>query len=408
MTREIRFGIIGCGLMGRELASAAARWFHLLDLDFAPRIVAVCDVNPNATAWFARNVPGVRLVTDDYHRLLAEPDVEAVYCAVPHDLHERVYIDIIGAGKHLLGEKPFGIDLAANTAILNAVRADPKVLVRCSSEFPFFPGAWRIGKWVRDGRFGRVIEVEAGFWHSSDLDPRKPINWKRLVAVNGAYGCLGDLGMHVVHLPLRLGWKVRNVRALLSKIVRERPDKDGRMVPCETWDNAILACEAVANEERHRDTETQRQPIQGSGSVSPCLCGESGATFPMLLSTKRIAPGQGNTWFIRILGTAFSAEFTTKNPKEVRFLEYTPGAEQTWRSLDIPHESAYKSITGSIFEFGFSDSLLQMLAAFCDEVANGAAMRQPFTCATPEEAAESHRLFTAALDSQRTGQTVSL
>ena len=32
--REIKFGIIGCGLMGREFASAAARWCHLLDLDF--------------------------------------------------------------------------------------------------------------------------------------------------------------------------------------------------------------------------------------------------------------------------------------------------------------------------------------------------------------------------------------
>jgi predicted homoserine dehydrogenase-like protein len=39
--KQIRFGIIGCGLMGREFASAAARWCHLLDLDVEPHIVAV-------------------------------------------------------------------------------------------------------------------------------------------------------------------------------------------------------------------------------------------------------------------------------------------------------------------------------------------------------------------------------
>ena len=43
--RIINFGIIGCGLMGRELASAMARWNHLVGLDFKPRIVAVCDTD---------------------------------------------------------------------------------------------------------------------------------------------------------------------------------------------------------------------------------------------------------------------------------------------------------------------------------------------------------------------------
>ena len=40
--RIISFGIIGGGLIGREFASAAARWFHLTEVDFRPQIVAVC------------------------------------------------------------------------------------------------------------------------------------------------------------------------------------------------------------------------------------------------------------------------------------------------------------------------------------------------------------------------------
>jgi len=43
-----------------------------------------------------------------------------------------------------------------------------------------------------------------------------------------------------------------------------------------------------------------------------------------------------------------------------------------------------------------------MRAAFLDELAHGRdGMRQPFTCATPAEAAATHRLFTAALESHR-------
>jgi predicted dehydrogenase len=378
--KEIRFGIIGCGLMGREFASVAARWNHLLDLDVQPRIVAVCDVNPQALSWFERAIPDLRRATLDYHELLDDPEIDAIYCAVPHHLHARTYHDIILAGKHLLGEKPFGIDQQANAAILNAIEQRPDVLVRCSSEFPFFPGAYRLAQWIREERFGRIIDVEAGFWHSSDLNPLKPINWKRRNATNGEYGCMGDLGMHVLHLPLRAGWKPHSVRALLSKIVSERPDQHGHMVPCETWDNAILACDVVTPDQ----------------------------VFPMLLSTKRIAPGHNNTWFIRIQGTAVSAEFTTKNPKRLAWLPYTPGGGQEWHIIDMPYQSAYPTITGPIFEFGFSDSLLQMWAAFCDELVYGSAMRQPFHCVTPTETQSSHELFTAALASQQQGQTIVL
>jgi predicted dehydrogenase len=129
----------------------------------------------------------------------------------------------------------------------------------------------------------------------------------------------------------------------------------------------------------------------------------------MILSTKRIAPGHANTWFIRIVGTALSAEFSTRYPKQLTYLPYTPGDEQAWRVLDIPHTPPYKSITGHIFEFGFSDGLLQMFAAFCDELVNGQdGMRQTLYCATPQETAASHALFTAALESQRTGATVHM
>jgi predicted dehydrogenase len=379
-TKDIRFGIIGCGLMGREFASVAARWCHLLDLDVKPRIVAVCDVNPQAMTWFERAIPDLRIVTSDYQELLTDPEIDAIYCALPHHLHAQAYCNIILAGKHLLGEKPFGIDQAANTAILEAIEQRPDVLVRCSSEFPFFPGAYRLAQWVREERFGQLIEVEAGFWHSSDLNSLKPINWKRRNVTNGEYGCMGDLGMHVLHLPLRFGWKPRSVRALLSNIVRERPDQEGQMVPCDTWDNAILACDVVTPEQ----------------------------AFPMLLSTKRIAPGHSDTWFIRIQGTSLSAEFTTKQPKQLAWLPYTPGGEQEWRVMDMPYQSAYPTITGPIFEFGFSDSLLQMWAAFCDELAHGSAMQQPLSCVTPAETRDSHTLFTAALASQEQGQTIVL
>ena len=370
--KEIRFGVIGAGLMGREFASAAGRWHHLLDQPARPVITAVCDVNAGAREWFTRNLPTVKLSTGDAAAVLASPEVDAVYIAVPHDLHADLYVRAIGAGKHLLGEKPFGIDLPACERILAAARAAPGVVVRCSSEFPFFPGTQRVIGMIRDKAFGRILDVEAGFRHSSDLDPSKPINWKRRVATCGEYGVMGDLGMHTVHIPLRFGWKPASVHAILSKVVETRPDGKGGTAPCETWDNARLTCRVRA---------------------------DAGYEFPLVIRTERISPGDMDTWSLAVRGTNACAEFTTKRPRTLRLLEYTAGAEQAWREIDLGYESQAKAITGHIFEFGFPDAILQMWAAFTAEVAGASPA---FGCATPEEALASHRLFTAALASQRT------
>jgi predicted dehydrogenase len=297
-------------------------------------------------------------------------------------LHREVYCATIAAGKHLMGEKPFGIDQAANRAILDGMAKRPDVLVRCSSEFPFFPAVQRMTRMIDDREFGQIIEVNAGFLHSSDLDPSKPLNWKRMIQFNGEYGCMGDLGMHVCHMPFRAGWAPQTVRAVLSNIVPQRPDGRGGMAPCETWDNATLLCDAA----------------------DPAA---SDQRFPLTFKTQRIAPGQKDTWYLEIFGDKASARFSTKNPKRLDVLRYT-GGEQIWGQIDMGYDSAFKSITGSIFEFGFPDAILQMWAAFLYELAHGRPMSRFAGCATPEETALSHRLFTAALQSQRDRSTVAV
>ena len=379
--RTVRVGIIGCGLMGREFASAAARWAHLTHMDVRPEIVAVCDTNQGLLKWYTDNFVAIELATDDYQEVLASDTVEAVYIAVPHNLHERLYCEAIEAGKHLLGEKPFGIDRPANDAILACIRQHPDVFVRCSSQMPFYPAVQRIGDMIEAGAFGRIIEVNTGFLHSSDLNPQKPINWKRMIRFNGEYGCMGDLGMHACHVPFRAGWLPRNVRAVLSNIVQERPDGDGNMVPCETWDNATLLCEAV-------DAAT-------------------GDAFPWTMKTQRIAPGEKDTWYVEILGARASARFSLKNPRLLETMVYT-GAEQAWHRIEMGYEPAFKAITGSIFEFGFTDAVQQMWAAFLYELAHGRPLKKFAGCATPDEVALSHRLFTAALESQESCTTVTV
>ncbi|MCD6342294.1 MAG: Gfo/Idh/MocA family oxidoreductase [Spirochaetaceae bacterium] len=378
--KEIRFGIIGLGLMGKEFGSAVARWCHLLDDGPVPVLTGICDMNEASFGWFEDNFPSIEVTTTDYQDILSSDIIDAVYCAVPHNLHEKLYIDIIKSGKHLLGEKPFGIDIEANKRIMDVIQDSPSVIVKCNSEFPYFPGAKRMIDWIEGRNFGRLIEVKCGFNHSSDMDLTKPINWKRIIEINGEYGCMGDLGLHTHHIPLRMGWKPDSVFAELSNISEQRPDGKGGMAECETWDNATLMCR--------------------------CTDPGNGKSFPMILETKRMSPGDTNTWFIEVYGTGGSARFTTHDPKAFYYLE-TKGKEQGWTRVDIGPASFLPTITGGIFEFGFSDSFQQMLGAFMHEFKEGGS-DHPFPNVSPEETVWSHQIMTAALESHKTGKRVSL
>ena len=370
----LRLGIIGGGLMGREMASAVSRWCALEDVGVGCEITAVCDLAPAARDWF-RRLPSLRLSTADHRELLASTEVDAVYVAVPHQLHEKIYLDVLEAGKDLLAEKPFGIDLAAARNIATRVKELGR-FVRCSSEFPFLPGAQRVFQFAREGKFGRPLEVRSAFLHSSDLDPSKPVNWKRQNATCGEIGVMGDLGMHVMHLPLRLGWKPKRVYAQLQKVYTQRPDGKGGTAPADTWDNAML----------HTDISVL------------------GDQIPMRLEMKRLSPGDTNSWIFEVFGTDGGARYSTKDPKTLWL--FRRGKEQSWDRIDLGFSMPFKTVTGGIFEPGFPDILQQMLASFAAERAGSLGTR--FGCVTPDEAVGAHEVFAAALQSDREGRAVSL
>jgi predicted dehydrogenase len=167
------------------------------------------------------------------------------------------------------------------------------------------------------------------------------------------------------------------VAAVLSNIAKTRPGPGGAPEESDTWDNAVLLC-------------------RGGNAA--------GEEFPMRFEMKRMAPGCGNTVEYEILGMKKSARFTTDDPNAVCFTDNT-GPRQAWCRLPVGQKTVFPTITGGIFEFGFSDSLLQMFAAFVSELKG---LPCPFGCFRPQEALESHRMLTAALESQKTQSVIPL
>src|SRR5438045_2630877 len=111
---KIGWGILSTGAISRAFSEAAPH-------STTGRLVAVASRDASTATQFATeyNIPRSYGRYDD---LLADPDVEAVYISTPHPLHPEWAIKAAAAGKHVLCEKPIGLNHPEAMAIVAAAR----------------------------------------------------------------------------------------------------------------------------------------------------------------------------------------------------------------------------------------------------------------------------------------------
>ena len=78
---------------------------------------------------------------------------------------------------------------------------------------------------------------------------------------------------------------------------------------------------------------------------------------------------------------------------------------RAWCRIDVGYSSAIPTVTGSIFEFGFTDAILQMWGTFMQEI-DGQTPK--FGCFRPEESVLSHKMLTAALRSHKERKLIEI
>src|SRR5262249_19921453 len=175
-----------------------------------PRIelVAAADPRAEATARFAAEF-GAR-VYGSVEALCADPGVEVVYLATPHQNHAEHVAIAAAHGKHMLVEKPMAISLAECDRIIDAVeRADVVLVVGHSHGFdrPIL----RTREIIASGAFGPARMINAQYYTDFLYRPRRP---EELVTAEGG-GVVFSQGAHQVDIVRLLGGgKVASVRAL--------------------------------------------------------------------------------------------------------------------------------------------------------------------------------------------------
>lgn len=118
---QINLGLIGCGTLGRIHAECVSKIPNA-------RFVAYADINESA-AKSALDAFGGEYATNDANRILADPQIHAVYICTRHDSHAPLAIAAAKAGKHILIEKPLALSIEDCEAIAEAVERSGVVLM---------------------------------------------------------------------------------------------------------------------------------------------------------------------------------------------------------------------------------------------------------------------------------------
>lgn len=184
----IQVGLIGFGLAGSS--------FHAPLIAAEPRmhLRAVSSSRPEGVR---AALPGVRTPIGP-SALLADPDIDLVVVATPNHLHAPIAREALKAGKHVVVDKPFVVDLADGEALIELAHARGRVLS------VFHNRRWdgdflTVEKLVEGGTLGDIMLAE---FHWDRFRPEIKPGWREEPR-DGA-GLLADLGPHLVDQALRL------------------------------------------------------------------------------------------------------------------------------------------------------------------------------------------------------------
>jgi myo-inositol 2-dehydrogenase/D-chiro-inositol 1-dehydrogenase len=147
MTRKINIAVIGTGRMGSVHVRNLARSIPGVNLS------AICDIRLDVAQAVASEC-GIERVVQDYHELLADPELEAVLIATSTDTHAAIISDVAQAGKHILCEKPLALELERIDQALETVqKAGVRLMVGFNRRFD--KSFRRVREVVASGEIGR-------------------------------------------------------------------------------------------------------------------------------------------------------------------------------------------------------------------------------------------------------------
>ena len=201
MLNKIKFGIIGCGNIGKRHAE------HICN---QAELVSACDNNANTLNEFSKKFPNVRLFNSVDEMLLNDKESEVISVCTPNGLHAEHTILSLRNGKNVICEKPMALTVRdCEKMIDESIKANKDLFVVKQNRYN--PPVQKIKELLDKNILGRIFSAQVNcFWNRNNRYYAES-DWKGSVNLDG--GILFTQFSHFIDLMLWLLGDVKNVRS---------------------------------------------------------------------------------------------------------------------------------------------------------------------------------------------------
>jgi predicted dehydrogenase len=234
----IRIAIIGAG--------AVSDYHHVPAIRLDPRatLVAACDTSAELLEK-RRKGWNVERCTTRYEEICTAPDVDAIVIATPNFTHSAISLLAVRSGKHVMCEKPLGLNAAQVREMYHAAR-DARVVHMTAFTYRFAPSMRYLAHLLKSGSLGQPRH----FRSQRFLDwPETSWGWRQYKNLAGA-GDLFDMTIHRIDFAMDLLGPIKSVSGAVARFASRDQTPDGRECPpseVDDWSSLIgeFACGAT-------------------------------------------------------------------------------------------------------------------------------------------------------------------
>jgi predicted dehydrogenase len=218
-SNPVKIAIIGAG--------AVSDYHHVPGIRLDPRatLTAVCDTSRSLLEQ-RRSDWAVDNVSDDYQAVCADPQVDAVIIATPNFTHKPIALAAAQHGKHVMCEKPLGLNAEEVRQMYHAVR-DAGVVHMTAFTYRFAPSMKYMDFLLKDGQLGQPRH----FRSQRFLDlPETSWGWRQYKDKAGA-GDLFDMTIHRIDFAIGLLGPIKRVCGAVARFASRDVTVDGKPCP---------------------------------------------------------------------------------------------------------------------------------------------------------------------------------
>ena len=220
MAKTFRVGLIGYRFMGRAHSNAWRQAPKFFPLKAGVELHTICGRN-SANVNAARAQLGWQQATTDWREIVESPLIDIVDIATPTFSHAEIAIAALKNGKHVLCEKPLGLDLKQCEQMFAAAQKSKAVHMVCHN-YRRIPAIALAKNMIAEGALGRIFHFRARYAQDRLADPNFPVDWRLRKETSGS-GVHSDINSHIIDLARYLVGEFTEVCGLVHTFIPERP-----------------------------------------------------------------------------------------------------------------------------------------------------------------------------------------